>query len=242
MTVSRTAGDVTLEVEGDVETGPPDRNLAVRAARAILEATRQPTGVHVRLVKRIPAQAGLGGGSSDAAVTLLAVNELLGNPVPLHELFQLASRLGADVPFLLSGASLALGWGHGDRLFRLPPLPRAPVLGEVPTVGGSTGDAYGWVDAARIPSRGALALDLEAVASWGSLARMAGNDFESAVFGRVPEIRAAFEALARTHPLLCRMSGSGSALFAVFRTPRERDDAASMLGRKLGRVLPTETA
>ena len=59
------------------------------------------------------------------------------------------------------------------------------------------------------------------------------------MFGRVPEIRAAFEALARTHPLLCRMSGSGSALFAVFRTPRERDDAASMLGRKLGRVLPT---
>jgi 4-diphosphocytidyl-2-C-methyl-D-erythritol kinase len=70
---------------------------------------------------------------------------------------------------------------------------------------------------------------------------MAGNDFESAVFGRHPEIRAAFEALVRTRPLVCRMSGSGSTLFAVYRSVRDRDDAAMMLGKKHGLVTQTDT-
>ncbi len=71
---------------------------------------------------------------------------------------------------------------------------------------------------------------------------MAGNDFESAVFGKVPEVRAAFEALAGTGPLLCRMSGSGSTVFGVYRSERDRDDAKMTLGRKLGAVVATETA
>jgi 4-diphosphocytidyl-2C-methyl-D-erythritol kinase len=70
---------------------------------------------------------------------------------------------------------------------------------------------------------------------------MAGNDFESPVFGRYPQIRAAFEALVTTRPLVCRMSGSGSTLFAVYRTARDRDDAMMMLGRKQGVVTPVET-
>ena len=71
---------------------------------------------------------------------------------------------------------------------------------------------------------------------------MAGNDFESPVFARLPEVRAAFELLATTHPLVCRMSGSGSALFAIYRTPRDRDDAKLMLGRKHGALLAFDTA
>jgi 4-diphosphocytidyl-2-C-methyl-D-erythritol kinase len=87
-----------------------------------------------------------------------------------------------------------------------------------------------------------VALDLEALASWGSIARLAGNDFESVVFARMPAVRSAFEALVATRPLLCRMCGSGSTLFAVYRTAAEREDAAMMLGRKHGRVTATETA
>ena len=78
--------------------------------------------------------------------------------------------------------------------------------------------------------------------SWGSLARMAGNDFEGAVFGKQPSIRAAFEKLVGTQPLVCRLSGSGSALFAIYRTPRDRDDAMMQLGKKHGRVITIETA
>jgi 4-diphosphocytidyl-2C-methyl-D-erythritol kinase len=70
---------------------------------------------------------------------------------------------------------------------------------------------------------------------------MAGNDFESPVFGRYNDIRAAFEALVTTRPLVCRMSGSGSTLFAIYRSPRDRDDAIMMLGRKHGTITPVET-
>lgn len=233
---------VTIEVSGD-ETGPPDQNLAVRAAAMVLEATGHPTALHIRLEKRIPVRAGLGGGSSDAGAALLGAAELTGNAVPRHELLQFAARLGADVPFFLTGAGLALGWGHGERLLRLPPLPPAPAVLLQPPVAVSTAEAYGWVDEARhaLGRRGAVALDLDALGTWGDVARMAGNDFESPVFGRHPEIRAAFEALARTHPILCRMTGSGSALVAVYRTAADRADAVMMLGRKWGRVWEVET-
>jgi 4-diphosphocytidyl-2-C-methyl-D-erythritol kinase len=70
---------------------------------------------------------------------------------------------------------------------------------------------------------------------------MAGNDFESPVFGRHPEIRAAFEALVTTRPLVCRMSGSGSTLFAIYRSERDREDAVLMLGRKHGNIVRVDT-
>jgi len=174
---------ISIQVAG-ADVGPPKENLAVRAAAMVLEATGHRFGVHLALEKRIPVQGGLGGGSSDAAAALVAVNRLAGNAVPRHELLQFAGRLGSDV---------------------------------------------------------AVALDLDALSRWGDIGRMAGNDFESAVFARVPEVRAAFEALVRTRPLVCRMSGSGSTLFAVYRSARDRDDARSALGRKHGRVDAVET-
>jgi 4-diphosphocytidyl-2-C-methyl-D-erythritol kinase len=233
---------VTIEVAG-ADVGPADQNLAVRAATMVLEATGHRFAVHLTLEKRIPLRAGLGGGSSDAAAALVAVNQLAGNAVPRHELLQLAAHLGSDVPFFLSGAPLALGWGRGERLLALPPLPAAPVLLVTPPIGIGTADAYGWVDAARQSAgrRGAVALDLDALSRWGDIGRLAGNDFESVVFAHVPEIRAAFEVLVRTRPLVCRMSGSGSTLFAIYRSARDRDDARSTLGRKHGRVDAVET-
>jgi 4-diphosphocytidyl-2-C-methyl-D-erythritol kinase len=233
---------VSIEVEG-ADVGPPEQNLASRAAALVLEATGHPFGVHLKLTKRIPVRAGLGGGSSDAAAALHAVNALAGGAVPRHELLQFGARLGSDVPFFVTGAPLALAWGRGERLFRLPPLPAAPALLVAPPVGIDTSEAYRWVDATRVANarRGAVALDLDALSRWGDIGRMAGNDFESPAFERMPDLRAAFEALAGTHPLLCRMSGSGSALFAVYRSARDRDDARLMLGRKHGRVEAVET-
>jgi 4-diphosphocytidyl-2-C-methyl-D-erythritol kinase len=234
---------VSLEVHG-ANPGPPAENLAVRAAQAVLDATGRRFGVHLVLEKRIPMQAGLGGGSADAAAALEAVNQLAGNAVPRAELLHFAARLGADVPFLLTGARLALGWGRGERLLLLPALPEARLLLLVPPVQVRTADAYRWVDEARRggSARGAVALDLDSLSRWGDLARLAGNDFESAVFGREPSIREAFEALARTGPMLCRMTGSGSAIFAVYRSERDREDARSRLGSRHGTVISTETA
>lgn len=238
----REQNGVTLAVEG-ADTGPERDNLALRAAEMVRQMVRLPFGVHLTLRKRIPVGAGLGGGSADAAAALQAVNALAGNAIPRHELFQFAARLGADVPFSFSGASLAIGWGRGDRLFVVPSPPPAPVLIVSPPVSVKTSEAYGWIDQATEGRgrRGAVALDLESLGSWGSIGRMSGNDFETPVFGRHPEVRAAYEAVAKTQPLLCRMSGSGSSVFGIYRSARDRDDAALMLPRRLGRVITTET-
>jgi 4-diphosphocytidyl-2-C-methyl-D-erythritol kinase len=230
---------VTIDVSGG-ETGPAAENLAGRAAAMVLDATGNRFAVHLSLEKRIPIGAGLGGGSSDAAAALQLVNHLAGNAVPRHELLQFAAKLGSDVPYFLSGAPLALAWSRGERLLRLPPLPAAPALLLSPPIPVKTAEAYGWVDSTRQPEhrRGALALDLDVLTRWGDVGRMAGNDFESSVFGRIPAIRSAFEALVGTAPLVCRMSGSGSTLFAVYRSERDRDDAVMRLGRKHGILTP----
>ena len=243
LSVQRREGrGVTLEVTGG-ETGPVEMNLAARGAEAVLAGIRAPFAVHMTLDKRIPVGAGLGGGSADAAAALRAVNELANHAIPRAELFQLAARLGADVPFCLSDASLALAWGHGERMLSLPPLPSAPVLLLTPPVAVRTAEAYAWLDEARstAPRRGAVALNAEALAGWSDVARMAGNDFESVIFGRLPAVRGAFEALAGTGPLLCRMSGSGSTLVAVYRSEKDRDDARMALGKKHGALTATRT-
>jgi 4-diphosphocytidyl-2-C-methyl-D-erythritol kinase len=241
--ISGTGSGITLEVTG-ADVGPPELNLAWRGAEAVLNATGRRFGVAMRLTKRIPAAAGLGGGSSDAAAALLGVNTLANNAVPRAELFNMAHRLGADVPFFLSEAALALAWGRGQRLLRLPPLPPHPILLVVPDAPVVTAEAYRWVDEVRAHGggRGAVALDLDVLRQWSDVARLAGNDFESVIFGRFPAVRTAFDALARTRPLLCRMSGSGATLFAVYRNEQDRDDAMMQLGPRHGRLVATSSA
>ena len=233
---------LTLEVRGP-DLGDPEQNLAVRAARAVLDATGHTFGVAIQLTKRIPARAGLGGGSSDAAAALHAVSALANNAVPRAELLQLAAGLGADVPFFASGAPLALGWGRGERLFRLEPPPAAPALVALPPIGIPTPDAYRWWDEMHpTPApRGAVVLDGPALATWGSMGRLGGNDFELPVFGRHPTLRALFERVAATHPYWVRLCGSGSAVAAVYASERLRDDAAMVLGEKHQKLIKTMT-
>lgn len=240
LVIERVESGITLDVLG-ADLGPSEKNLAWRAADAVLAATGRRFGVRMQLTKRIPAGAGLGGGSSNAAAALAAVNQLADNAIPRGELFHAAARLGADVPFFLSDSPLSLAWGHGTRLLRLPPLPSRPMLLVFPRVHVDTAAAYQWIDAAQQGStgRGAVAMDMALLGNWSDVARIGGNDFEGAVFGREPAVRDGFEALARTHPLVCRMSGSGSTLFAVYRNDRDRDDAAAMLGTKHGSVVKT---
>lgn len=236
-----TAG-VTIAVSG-ADTGPERENLAVRAAEMVLAATGRPFGVSLKLDKRIPVRAGLGGGSSDAAAALVAVNELAGHAVPQHELLQFAARLGSDVPFLVSEARLALGWGHGERLLRLPPLPSRSGLLLVPAVGVDTSEAYGLIDNVQQASRrGSVVMGTETLQNWSDVARLCGNDFEAPIFGRHQEIGRAFEALVGSSPLMCRMSGSGSAIFALYRSRKDRDDAQATVPPRLGKVIPFATA
>lgn len=242
LVVRRTETDVTLVLDGP-DLGPAEENLAVRAARMVLEATGNRFGVDITLMKRIPVRAGLGGGSSDGAAALHAVNALAGNAVPRHELLHFAARLGADVPFFASGAALAVAWGRGERQFRLPAPPSLPALIAVPPIQVSTPDAYRWWDEqnpAPAP-RGPLTLDTDALSTWGSIGRLGGNDFESVVFGKRPELRALYERVAETGPVWVRLCGSGSAVAAVYKQEGEREDAGQRLGARQQFLIRTST-
>lgn len=241
--VRRIDRGVRLEVDGP-DLGPVDENLALRAAQAVLEATGGTFGVEVTLTKRIPVRAGLGGGSSDAAATLHAVNALAGNAVPRHELNHLAARLGSDVAFFAAGVPAALGWGRGERLLALAPPPPAPALVAIPRgVAVATPEAYRWWDQSGLHdgSRGPVVLEPDSLSSWGNVGRLGANDFELPVFGKHPEIRTLYERLAATRPFWVRLSGSGSAVAAVYRTARDRDDAIARMGTKDQTILATAT-
>ena len=240
--VRRTDSGVKLEVNGP-DLGATDENLAVRAARAVLEATGNRFGVAITLTKRIPVRAGLGGGSSDGAAALHAVNALTGNAVPRHELLHFAARLGSDVAFFAGGAALAVAWGRGERQFRLPAPPSLPALVAIPAIEVSTPDAYRWWDEQNptISARGPVILDAEALATWGSIGRLGGNDFEGPVFGKHSELRSLYERLAGTGPVWVRLCGSGSAVAAVYKKEGERDGAVQRLGEKQQRLIKTAT-
>ncbi len=242
LTAERIANGIELDVVG-ADTGPTEENLAYRAARLVLDATGNRFGVRLHLTKQIPVRAGLGGGSSDGAAALHAVTALAGQAIPRHEVLQFAARLGSDVPFLYSGIPLALAWGRGERLFRLAPPPAAPALLAIPRTGIDTKAAYGWLDAARAEEsqRGAVVLDANAFDTWGGIGRLGGNDFESVVFAKHPELRDLFERVAGTRPLLARLTGSGAAIVAVYKSSGDRDRAALEIGGGRHQVIETET-
>ncbi len=200
--------------------GTVDENLAVRALRLLSEAAGVPPDFGIRLEKRIPHGAGLGGGSSDAAAVLLAANRLLGAPLSRAELAAMGGRLGADVPFFVAETPLALGWGRGDRILPLPPLPRAAVLLALPPWGIATPAAYAALarhrEGASAPGSALLGGPDAPWRDWDAVARAAENAFEAALFPEHPtlsRIRGALRAAGAAPALL---SGSGSAVFGVF--------------------------
>jgi 4-diphosphocytidyl-2-C-methyl-D-erythritol kinase len=213
--------------------GPVEDNLVVRAATRFLAAARTRGGVTITLTKRIPWNAGLGGGSSDAAATLAAMNRMFGSPLSAEDLLELASGLGSDVPFFLTGSTLALGWGRGERLLAFPPLPSRPVLVVPPPAPVRTADAYAWIDkerGTRDTGEYAAVFSADAFTSWAAVRAHSHNDFESAVAARLPEIGHWLDRLRETEAFLVRLAGSGGAIVAVFESEPARDAAWATLG------------
>ncbi len=182
--------------------GEPHENLAWRAADAFARIAGWPNGFAIQIDKHIPVGGGLGGGSADAAAVLRGLNAIAPRPLDPATLIGIAGTLGADVAFLTSDALTALGWGRGDRLLSLPPLPARPVLLVAFPTGVHTGAAYGALAAHRATMLADVQTNqLEAtlaarqatggggspvavhyaaadVASWSALAAIATNDFE----------------------------------------------------------------
>jgi 4-diphosphocytidyl-2-C-methyl-D-erythritol kinase len=216
-----------LTVEG-ADLGEPADNLVTRAASAFRDETGLDPAVHVRLTKRIPAGAGLGGGSSDAATTLLALNRIHGWPLAGTALHEIACRLGADVPFFLSGAALALGWGRGDRLLGLPGPPAANVCLVCPPIPIPTADAYRALDV-RHTAPPPMPLEPGVLRSWDEIAEHAHNDFESVASRWVGDFAAIRAALLDAGARLALLAGSGSAVFGVFDRSEPPRDALQAL-------------
>jgi 4-diphosphocytidyl-2-C-methyl-D-erythritol kinase len=224
---------------------PLDRtNLIWRAAEALWRAVRRTGPVRdtaIRLDKRIPVQAGLGGGSADAAATLVALVRAWQIPVRLTQLTDVAATLGADVPFFLAGGT-ALGLGRGDEIYPLVDMPRHWIVLLVPGFGVSSGDAYRWYDEERVPGRGHAAREAQYVPGpWPSRAAQMINDLEDPIARHHPEIDQMKAALRHVGALAAAMTGSGSAVFGLFQKQRDATAAGKRLSGSGWQVMLTES-
>ena len=217
-----------LTLVSDVDI--PD-NLILRAAKAVLDAANIRARVHFRLEKHIPMGGGLGGGSSDAAAILLALPVLAGRAAPVEEI---AAALGSDVPFFLTGGA-ALGLGRGTELYPLPDLIEEPILVVSPGLHVATGSAYAALGRGLTFTQSSSNINgfREFVRALGERRRatLAGalseNDFEAVVFRQFPKLKTILGKLSNFGA--ARMTGSGSAIFAIFSSRELRERARRMV-------------
>lgn len=222
-------------------------NLVWKAAALLwteLGRAGEPQDVTIAIDKQIPLQAGLGGGSADAAAALQALARLWGG-VPLPFLRDVAARIGADVPFFLSGGT-ALGLGRGEEIYPLVDLPTHWIVLARPPYGVSTAEAYAWYDEDRAeglrePPREPQMLPVP----WPTRAAQMVNDLEPPVVRRHPEIAALKSQLRDAGAVAAAMSGSGSAVFGLFRSqaaarrvlkPLSRGGVRALLSRTISRA------
>lgn len=222
-----------------------DTNLVWRAGAALWQALGRPGEPHdtiVSITKAIPVRAGLGGGSADAAAALQVLARLWGG-APLALLRDIASGIGADVPFFLSGGT-ALGLGRGEEIYPLVDLPVHWIVIVRPPYGVSTAEAYSWYDEDRAAGiRESRELQILPV-PWPTRAAQMINDLEPPVVRRHPEITGLKAALREAGAVAAAMSGSGSAVFGLFRgrtaaakviRPLSRGGVEALLTRTLTR-------
>jgi 4-diphosphocytidyl-2-C-methyl-D-erythritol kinase len=212
-----------------------ERNLAVRAAEALRAHAGVRQGVHIAITKRIPVAGGMGGGSSNAAAVLLALDRLWGLGLGRDGLHPLARRLGADVPFFLLGGT-ALGLGRGDEVYPLFGQVEGEVVVADPGRPVSTAAVFARCDATLTPRENAptifrfISSHLERRRDAFRLLR---NDLEAAALEEAPELASQVERirgiLVREGALLTSLSGSGSSYFGLFREARQARRAHSAL-------------
>ena len=224
LTIAARRGPFSLSVRGAGAPAGQD-NLVWQAAVAFWQAlgkSGEPRDVHVRLEKQIPAAAGLGGGSADAAAVLAGLNLLWEARWSRRALMNLGATLGADVPFFLQGGT-ALGVGRGEEIYPVDDAARLGVVIVKPSWGVATAEAYRWFDedrAVAAPPVDRPVAEIDVGWSTGSI-RLA-NDLEPPVARRHPEIMTMIDALRREGAPASAMTGSGAAVYALLPEPQAR--------------------
>ena len=219
------ADSLTLTVDG---APADDSNLVLKAARALNRLTGQNNGAAMTLQKRIPARAGLGGGSADCALTLKALNRLWGLNLTQARLMDLGATLGADVPFCLTGG-LAHVTGIGERVSPLPASPRIPLVLVTPGGGLSTGEVFALWDRGGFPP---VRLDNRALArtvmhkDLPAVQKRCANALTAPAIRLLPEIGALLNAF---HAPAVFMTGSGSTVVAAWPDEARAQSAAERI-------------
>lgn len=235
VTLTETAGGITLAITGS-ELVPDERNTAYKAAAAFLRHIhREEFGVHIDLHKAIPMQAGMAGGSADAAAVLVGMNVLMGAGLPIETLCEIGAGVGADVPFCVAGGA-AVASGIGTTLQAVTPLVSGYIVAAKPAVSVSTAEAYRAIDSAEnmpTPDHDGMCAAMAA----GDLFRVGAllcNVFEDAL--ALPEVMQLLDEMRVFSPLGCRMTGSGSVAFALFEEEADAARCAAALREKYNEV------
>lgn len=197
---------------------PPMQNLVFRAAMLLAERAGITDGAEITLEKQIPMAAGLGGGSSDAATTLIGLNRLWDLGLSIRVLMELGSELGSDIPFFLGGPC-AMAEGRGERITPVNVSRALPILLVKPTAGVSSALAYKGVAGYSAPMVD-LDLIVKALESidGGAMKELLQNDLEPPAFAISPEIERLKADLMSAGAIYSAMSGSGSTVFGVFES------------------------
>ena len=211
-------------------TGPPEQNTIYRAWELLCELTGLDLPLAVTLHKKIPAGAGLGGASSDAAAFLIGANELFGLGMDSEELAKLGLKIGADVPFCILGGT-ALGEGVGEKLSPLPAPPAHYLLLVKPESGAETANIYRAYDETS-PDKKVSTEPLMAALRESDLrgfAAAVGNDFATVTPRFVSEVAEYEEEIIRSGALGASMSGSGTAVYGIFATEEDAQETMPLL-------------
>ena len=252
LTLSRREDDeIVFECEGENAAGIPrdSTNLVVRAATLAIDAAsesageKRNTGVNLSLFKGIPSQAGLGGGSSDAATALLGINSLLKLNLDGKTLHRLASQLGSDVPFFLTGGT-AVARGRGELISDAAEVPPFWLVVAKPEENVSTGWAYEQLDADSERQSHRATKRMEEALKEGDAGRILAwqsNDFELPVFARFPKLAELHDDLLMARCLTAHLCGSGSALYGVAASEEGAIKIASLLKPRYPKTYVSST-
>jgi 4-diphosphocytidyl-2-C-methyl-D-erythritol kinase len=229
--IERSTGEFEINVEPEgIEVGTLEQNTVYRAWKLLRRFSGAELPVRIRLHKKIPVEAGLGGASADAAAVLIGLNELFSLELNYEELRDVGGRIGADVPFALTGGT-ALAEGVGEVLTPLPAPPVHHLLVVRPERGAGTGGIYRAYD--ERPGRGTTSVKPVVAAlrsgDLPALARTVGDDLERITAGFVPEVKMYRNCLLRLGAMGAAMSGTGTAVYGIF----EREDEARSVAEKL---------
>jgi len=220
-----------IEVACDDPQVPSGRgNLVYQIAARWKRARKFPGTIRIRIEKRIPAGAGLGGGSSDAAAALIALERMTGDRMNPRTRFRIAVETGSDVPFFLWGGR-ALGLGRGEEVYPLADFGRHPCLVVFPGQSVSTAEAYREAGRRLTKNRGSSRMNF--FGAWPHLSPEisgpAENDFEAVIFARWPELASEKRRLIRAGAKVASLTGSGSAVFALFDSDRKLRRATKLI-------------